>query len=404
MNVIMVCESAQVSGGAEKVAILEALELSRRGFRVGFIASTDSADARLTAAGVELLLLDTNSFFEEMNRSKKIQKLRGNFDIAPLVEEFLSTFESSETVLHLHTFRLRLSGIVAHISQEMGFATVIHCHDYSSVCPTSLWFDHRANDNCSRKPMSFTCITCECQNQPWKYKVPKLTSFFWNQSVWKINQRSKEFIHISELERFTIGEANGDLTSTVQVPPISSYQSTSRVKAEENHTFLFVGRLTHEKGIEPFLLAATLANVKPVVVGDGPLRKSLEEQFPIARFTGWLDEAGILAELKQARSLVVPSLWRETLCLSVIDAMQCGVPCIVSTNVGAKEFISTGVNGIVYTDQKLQPAIESLSSNLLVQSLSEKAFSAIQSLKPTIKNHVDALIPIYESSLIGGTH
>ena len=141
-----------------------------------------------------------------------------------------------------------------------------------------------------------------------------------------------------------------------------------------------------------------------MVVGDGPLRKSLEEQFPIARFTGWLDEAGILAELKQARSLVVPSLWRETLCLSVIDAMQCGVPCIVSTNVGAKEFISTGVNGIVYTDQKLQPAIESLSSNLLVQSLSEKAFSAIQSLKPTIKNHVDALIPIYESSLIGGTH
>jgi glycosyltransferase involved in cell wall biosynthesis len=402
MNIIMVCESALVTGGAEKVAILEALELSNRGHRVGFIAANQEADPRLSAAGIELLLLDTKSFFEETNRARKIQKLKGNFEIAPKVCEFLSTFEPSETVIHLHTFRLRLSGIVAHLSQEMGFATLVHCHDYSPICPTSLWFDHRKGENCSRSPMSISCITCECQDQPWKYKLPKLTSFFWNQSIWKINRRSRGFIHISSLEQFTTDKASSITTPAVNVPPISSYQSNIRVQAEENESFLFIGRLTQEKGVEQFLQAATKAKAKAVVVGDGPLRNSLEKEFPLVRFTGWLDESGILTELRQARGLVVPSLWRETLCLSVIDAMQCGVPCIVSANVGAKEFISTGINGLIYSDQDIQNAIESMSSDSKVKSLSENAFSTFQSFKPTIKNHVDALCSIYETSLIGG--
>ena len=397
MNIIMVCESAQISGGAEKVAIQEAIELASRGFRVGYIAGNDSADAKLSASGVELLLLDTKSFFEETNRKLKLQKLRANFAIEEQVRSYFRGFSPSETIVHLHTFRLRLSGIVAHIAQDMGFKTITHNHDYSPVCPTSLWFDHRTGANCTKKPMSLSCITCECQNQSWKYKLPKLTSFFWNQSIWAINRRSNTFLHISDLEQSTTDQALGPpKTPQWRIPPISGFMSEVRVLAETNPAFIFIGRLTQEKGVESFLQCASEAQIDAVVIGDGPLRERLEREFPFARFTGWLEEPAIAFELRKARALVGPSLWRETLCLSVIDAMQMGVPCIVSENVGAKQYIKSSENGIVFADQGLLLALQSFAADSLVQQMSEQAFTTFHDSRPTIKAHVDELVKIYE--------
>ena len=395
----MVCESALVSGGAEKVAIQEALALRHRGHRVGFIAANEIAFGGLTDAGVELLLLDTKSFFEETDRRQKLQKMIGNKGIEAGVRAFFGAFEPSNTIVHLHTFRLRLSGIVAHIAQDMDFSTLIHCHDYSPVCPTSLLYDHRAGGNCGRMPMSLSCITCECQNQAWKYKLPKLTSHFWNQSIWKINRKSKGLIHISELERRTTESSCGAMTKGFAVPPISDFQSTSRVLAETNEVFLFIGRLTHEKGIEAFLTSASELGIGAVVVGDGPLLDDLKSRFPAVRFTGWLDSEGVRQEFMKARALVVPSLWRETLCLSVIDALNFGVPCIVSETVGAKEFILDGENGVIFSAGALTSSLSRFSDDSFVRNLSEKAFQVFAGSPPSIERHVDALLKVYEEAL-----
>ncbi len=399
MNIIMVCESALVSGGAEKVAIQEAIELTRRGHQVGFIAANDLADPGLESAGVSCLLLDTRSFFEETNRKAKFQKLMANPAIGAKVQQFLSKYEPKVTVVHLHTFRLKLSGIVAHIAQQMGFRTVLHGHDYSTICPTSLLFDHRTGTNCDRRPMSQSCLTCECQNQAWKYKLPKLTSFFWNQTVWRINQKSGGIIHISELERATTERALARPIPGFSVPPISGFHRVSRIEAEKNQNLLFVGRLTHEKGVLPFLEVCSRLNVPAVVLGDGPLKESLQTQFPNARFAGWLDADAILAELNQSRALIVPSLWRETLCLSVIDAMHVGVPCVVSETVGAKDYIESGVSGIVYPPDDLDEAIGFLSDDLKVAKMSEGAFARFVTAPMTVQHHVDQLIAVYQSVL-----
>jgi glycosyltransferase involved in cell wall biosynthesis len=403
MDVVFVCESATVSGGAEKTTIQEALELRRRGLRVGYISGGREADQALVEAGVELLFLDTVSFFEETNRSIKIKKLLWNPSIEPQVQVFLAKFSVDQTVVHLVTFRLKLSGIVGHIAQELGFATVIHCHDYSPICPTSLYYNHRAKKNCDRKPMSLSCITCECQGQPWRYKLPKLTSHFWNQSVWKLNERSQGLLHISQLEQQTIDANVSSKIPGFMMTPIGEPAPNSRVLAESNENVLFIGRLTEEKGLMTFLTCATAAAVKAVVIGDGPQYSDAKMQFPEARFTGWIARDQIDLELKLARSLVVPSVWRETLCLSVIDAMGMGIPCIVSENVGAKQFIRNGENGVIYAEGQLEQAIERLSDYGFVQKMSEQAYADFQSAPATIENHVTELIRVYEQCLAGNT-
>lgn len=396
MNIIMVCESALVSGGAEKVAIQESIELRKRGYRVGYLTANDQADEALISAGAEVLLLNTKSFFEETDRKAKLQKMLFNAGIEKQVRDFLSTFEPQKTIVHLHTFRLRLSGIVAKIAQELGFSTLVHGHDYSPVCPTSLLYDHRMQANCERRPMSLSCIACECQNQSWKYKLPKLTSFYWNQSVAKINTRSNGFLHISDLEKITLRARTKAKVPDYSVLPISASQSSRRVEVENNQNFLFIGRITHEKGVESFLNEAKSANAQAVVIGDGPQLNDLKAKHPEARFTDWLDAAQIDQELSNARALVVPSVWRETLCLSVLDAMQKGVPCIVSENVGAKEYIHHEHSGLIYSSGQLKEAIYRLQQADFAKALSQGAYLTLSESPFTIERHVDELVKVYE--------
>jgi glycosyltransferase involved in cell wall biosynthesis len=399
MDIVFVCEAAVVSGGAEKIAIQEAIELRKRGFRVGFIAGNNDADPELVASGVEILLLNTCSFFEETNKTIKIRKLLWNPTVEKQTKAFLAKFSPKDTVVHILTYRLKLSGIVAHLAQMMGFGTIIHCLDYSPICPTSLYYDHRKQENCQRKPMSLSCITCECQNQPWKYKVPKLTSHFWNQSVWKINERAKGLLHLSQLERNTIEAQMKTSSKGYPVLPIGENVPTERVSAEENQNFLFIGRLTEEKGPITFLESANAAGVPAVIIGDGPQGEEARKRFPEAKFTGWIRIDQIIAELQHARGVVVPSVWRETLCLSVIDAMRMGVPCIVSENVGAKQYIENGVTGVRFEDGHLLEAMNRFSDSDLVKSMSLNAWQIFADSPPSIVRHVDELTGIYAKCL-----
>ncbi len=81
-----------------------------------------------------------------------------------------------------------------------------------------------------------------------------------------------------------------------------------RIQAENNHAFLFVGRISPEKGITEFCRAVHAAHVQGIVVGDGDLRPELEAQYPEITFTGWLSKDQLLEQLTKARCMVFPSI------------------------------------------------------------------------------------------------
>ena len=50
--------------------------------------------------------------------------------------------------------------------------------------------------------------------------------------------------------------------------------------------------------------------------------------------------------------LVVPSQWYETFGFTVLEALSYGIPVIVTENVGAKDLIIDGLNGLITKDNK----------------------------------------------------
>jgi glycosyltransferase involved in cell wall biosynthesis len=122
--------------------------------------------------------------------------------------------------------------------------------------------------------------------------------------------------------------------------------------------FLFCGKFeTKKHPIELIHAYAEALKKQPhlhlLMVGDGRLRARCEELvaangMPVA-FTGFLNQSEIIAAYVASDCLVLPSDAGETWGLVVNEAMTCGLPAIVSDQVGcAADLISPGETGDVF--------------------------------------------------------
>jgi glycosyltransferase involved in cell wall biosynthesis len=110
-------------------------------------------------------------------------------------------------------------------------------------------------------------------------------------------------------------------------------------------TILFVGAVGFQKGAPDLLAAfsrlggaATLELAGPVEPGWQP------ETPPGVWFLGALDRDGVIAALARADIFCLPS-HQEGLSLSLLQAMAAGLPVVATSESGAAEVISEGVEG-----------------------------------------------------------
>jgi glycosyltransferase involved in cell wall biosynthesis len=116
---------------------------------------------------------------------------------------------------------------------------------------------------------------------------------------------------------------------------------------------LFVGRLSPEKGLSTLLGAwrQISSEIPLVIAGDGPLRTSLEAEVSKnsirnVTFRGRLDSKQTRAAMKQARFLVLPSLWYEGFPMVMAESLACGTPVIGSRLGAMQEVITDGRTGL----------------------------------------------------------
>ncbi len=122
--------------------------------------------------------------------------------------------------------------------------------------------------------------------------------------------------------------------------------------------FCFAGKLIEKKRPLDFLMALeqvrrTRPDVRGLIVGDGPLRSELEDyqrrHDTGCVMIGFLNQQEIARAYVAADALVLPSSGGETWGLVVNEAMACGVPAIVSDEVGcAPDLIVDGQTGFTY--------------------------------------------------------
>jgi len=117
--------------------------------------------------------------------------------------------------------------------------------------------------------------------------------------------------------------------------------------------FLFVGRLSAEKGILALLQAYESASVPlPLkIVGVGPLDSKVVDvcsRVPGISWLGKLEPFEVRSLMKQARTVVCPSECYEMLPVTAVEAFSVGTP-VIAPRLGAfTEVIRHGENGLLY--------------------------------------------------------
>jgi len=121
------------------------------------------------------------------------------------------------------------------------------------------------------------------------------------------------------------------------------------------YDLIFIGRLVPMKRIDIFLqivkkLHAGQPSIKAIILGDGPLRNSLETMADDLGLKGVVHFAGhqnnVAYWLRKAKIFVLTSE-SEGLSQSMIQAMLCGLPAVVSHVGEAGELVQDGINGFL---------------------------------------------------------
>jgi glycosyltransferase involved in cell wall biosynthesis len=116
---------------------------------------------------------------------------------------------------------------------------------------------------------------------------------------------------------------------------------------DEGHFWLFVGRLTDEKGILP-LVRDWPDGPRLKVVGSGPLDEDLRQLArPTVELLGQRSPAEVRALMAAARGLMFPSIWPEGLPTVYLEALAAGLPVIADARSIVGQFVERDGTGIV---------------------------------------------------------
>ncbi|MDP4003864.1 glycosyltransferase family 4 protein [Methylobacterium sp. NEAU K] len=405
MHVVLVADHASINGGQAKVAIESALGLAARGFRVSLFAAVGPVDKRLEAAGIRVVCLEQDDVTTARSKLAFAAQAIWNRAAARALAAELAACDPRDTLVHVHAFAKALSPAIGPALRASGLPCLYTMHEFFLVCPTGGFYAYPEQRICHRTPMSASCILANCDARSYPRKVARMIRHAGLAHVARLPELFAHVITISDLQESVVRPLmpGGTVFHRVDNPIAVAQQP---VQAGPPGDFLFVGRISTEKGAPIFAEAARRAGVRAVFVGDGSERGDLAARYPEALMLGWRDPAAVETLLRQARALVFPSVWYEGQPLTVYEALACGTPVIVSDACAGREAVLDGTTGLWFRSgdpDALAAHLRRLSDDRLAARMGQAAHARYWAAPLTPEVHLDRLEGVYEAVMIGAS-
>lgn len=350
-NVVVINDFDYIQGGASKVAIQTAnlLKENNPDLNIYFFSGAHDSKSNLRS---DVISICTNQ--GESLKSKN--KLKGaidnlyNFKAKKLLKELLLTLDRDETIIHVHGWTKCLSSSIFDVAFKMNFRLVLTLHDYFTACPNGGYFNYQKNEIWTVKPFSLKYILNNCDSRNYFFHLYRLLRFFIQDKIVRLNDRLTDVITISDFSENILKKTLSPNTHIHRVyNPIDLDPNREIVDYTKNDYFLYVGRISKEKGVDVFCEGVTKANKKGIVVGDGSELEKLKKEYPNIEFVGWKNSQEVKEYMKKARALVIPSRWYEAAPLTPIEALQYGIPIISSDCNATIDYLKSGKNGTTFS-------------------------------------------------------
>ncbi|MBI3548579.1 MAG: glycosyltransferase [Elusimicrobia bacterium] len=337
MTRILYVSTSTTVGGAEKTLYTLATLIDPRKFQVAGIVSLKPKGfyaQRLEEAGQRVFSLD-------------LQGSPGFKTIRKLAEIVL---ETKPALVHAVMYQaIQLSRAVKTLGYgDYKLVSSPRVH-YRTRTPTSLWIDKflRSADNLL---ISESEASRDYLEKELKYPAAKLSTIYNGVDVasWPVSKIERKRVR----DELKVGEKDVLIGAM------------GRLDTQKGHAYL-IDAIAKLKATQP---------VRLVIVGDGGLRKKLEEQIQKLRAGDYITLAGeqtdVPAWMSAIDVFVLPSLW-EGLPNALLEAMGMGLPVIATRVDGVPEVVKHDETGILCEPKNAQGLFVAMQD--LIQDASYRA-------------------------------
>ncbi len=317
-------------------------------------------------------------------------------------------------IAHVHNIYHYLTPGIFSVLKKHNVPIVFKLSDYHAICPNYKLFAHGRIDH-------------SCENGKY-YKL------FLNKSI--NNSYGESFVAMMEgyinkwfgfydnVDIFTApSEFMRELAIKYGIPKekivilrnvLNFDVYTTSHKKEK--VFLYMGRISQEKGLVVAIEAMKLLKQKKVlggwkfiIAGKGPHEKFLRkfvkknEIEDVVKFAGFCQKGGDawMRLMGTSAVAILPSIWYDNSPIAISESMAFGSPVIVSDCGGTKEMIEDGKSGFIFKTGNVADLANKMqrfiNNNELVQSMGEKAEKHIRSLNNE-EEYYQKLMEIYKKA------
>lgn len=305
--------------------------------------------------------------FNDWDKIKDIPRRCYNIESEKKMTAFLKKFKPE--FVHFHNINGNLTPSVLKASYQAKLPVILTLHDPSLFCPTALILGDRTycKDELCVSGNYIHCILNKCRSNNY---IKSLNT------VGEILFRKFHKLHSGISAFITPSQALKDLAVKSGVPEekvfvINNFISDSYLNLPENMTrgeyFLYVGRLSHEKGVNYLIDAFSKvpSEIKLRIVGTGVEKEKLEKQaeklnLNNIEFVGRKSGDELLKEYQNCIATILPCNWFENFPTTILESFACSKPVIGSNLGGIPETVRTDETGILVEPANIEEIAEAV--------------------------------------------
>lgn len=388
MRILLLHNYYQQPGGEDVVVEQEKALLEDRGHKV------------------QLLKLDNARITNVVIRSRIALETIYSRSSRKLVHAEISSF--APDLVHVHNFFPQFSPSVYFACRALKVPIVQTLHNFRLICPSGLLFrEGKLCESCIGRIMPWPGIVHACYRKSYIGSAALASMITAHRLMGTWNKFVDAYVTMTDFARKKL-IAGGLPSDRLFSKP--NFIMPDPGKGQQIGDFaLFVGRLSHEKGIQTLLSAwKRLPSKKLKIVGDGPLRPEVKAAQGISvEFLGRQTEQSVLRLMGEAAFLVFPSECYEGFPRVIVEAFAKGLPVLGSRLGSAQELITDGITGKLFTAGDAHDLAQSaewmFTHPTELQRMSDAARKEFEA-KYTADRNYEQLMRIYNFAMGASTH